>query len=137
MVYIIDEGSVFDAPIERIWKYLQSDNHRHPSLKLIGRDVSGNSVTITAERLVMGKPTKVKIKNTLYPPFGIVQEHLEGPTAGSRAFLYYLPKGDKTGVTIVGDFTISGLDEKMVRDTVLAQMQIVFDEDNANIKQMK
>ncbi len=137
MVYLLDEGSIFDASVEKVWKYLSSDEHRHPSLKLISRDVSGNSVTITAERTIMGKPVRVKIKNTLYPPFGMVQEHVEGPTAGSRAFLYYIPKGDKTGVTIVGDFKIAGLDDKAIRETVLSMMQITFDEDNANLKQVK
>ena len=85
----------------------------------------------------MGKQVKVKIRNTIFPPVGYVSEHVEGPTAGSKAFAYYTPKGDKTGITVVGDFTIAGLDEKAVRDAVLAQMQAVFDEDNANLKRMK
>jgi monoamine oxidase len=80
---------------------------------------------------------RTKIKNTLYPPFGYVQEHLEGPTAGSKAFLYYTPKGDKTAVTVVGNFVISGMDEKETRNAVLAQLQVTFDEDNANLKNTK
>ena len=135
MVYILDEGSVFDAPIDKIWKYLPSDNHRHNSLKLISREmVNDNAVVITAERNIMGKMVRTKIKNTLYPPFGFVQEHLEGPTAGSKAFIYYVPKGNKTAITIVGDFVLSGMDEKTTRDAVMAQLQVVFDEDNANLK---
>jgi len=135
MVYILDEGSVFDAPIDKIWKYLPSDNHRHNSLKLISREmVNNNAVVITAERNIMGKMVRTKIKNTLYPPFGFVQEHLEGPTAGSKAFIYYVPKGNKTAITIVGDFVLSGMDEKTTRDAVMAQLQVVFDEDNANLK---
>jgi hypothetical protein len=137
MVYILDEGSVFDAPVEKIWKYLPSDEHRHNSLKLISREVNSNAVVITAERNIMGKMVRTKIKNTLYPPFGFVQEHLEGPTAGSRAFVYYVPKGNKTGITIVGDFVLSGMDEKTTRDAVMAQLQVVFDEDNANLKKTK
>lgn len=137
MVYLIDEGSAFDAPIEKVWKYLSSEDHRHPSFKNVGREVTGNVVVITSERPFMGRSVKVKIKNTLYPPLGYVSEHIEGPTTGSRAFLYYTPKGDKTGVTIVGDFVISGLDEKATRDVIMAQMQVVFDEDNANLKRMK
>lgn len=137
MVYLIDEGSVFDGPIEKVWKYLQSEEHRHPSVKMISRDVNGNAVTITSERTFMGKVVKGRIKNTLYPPFGFVQEHLEGPSAGSKAFLYYTPKGDKTGITIVGDFIIKGLDEKVTHDAIMAQLQITFDEDNANLKKMK
>ena len=137
MVHLLDEGSVFDASIEKVWKYLSSEAHNHPSFKNVGREVSGNTVTISSERIIMGKPAKVKIRNTLYPPVGYVSEHLEGPTAGSRAFLYYIPKGEKTGVTVVGDFVIAGLDETATRDAVLAQMQITFDEDNANLKRMK
>ena len=134
---MIDEGSVFDAPIEKIWKYMSSEDHKHPSFKNVVRELTGNTVVITSERTFMGKPVKVKIKHTLYPPFGYVSEHIEGPTAGSRSFLYYTPKGNKTGVTIVGDFMISGLDEKATRDAVLAQMQVTFDEDNTNLKRMK
>ena len=137
MVYLIDEGSVFDAPIEKIWRYLSSEAHNHPSFRSVHREASGNTVTITSERTFMGKTVTVKIKHTLYPPVGYVSEHLEGPMAGSRSFLYYIPKGDKTAVTIVGDFIIGGLDEETTRDTVLAQMQTTFDEDNANLKRMK
>ena len=138
MVYILDEGSVFDAPIDKIWKYLPSDNHRHNSMKMISREMtSSNTVVITAERNIMGKTARTKIQNTLYPPFGFVQEHLEGPTAGSKAFVYYTPKGTKTGITIVGDFVLSGMDEKTTRDAIMAGFQVTFDEDNANLKNLK
>jgi hypothetical protein len=137
MVYLIDEGSVFDAPLEAIWKYLQSEQHRHPSVTYLGREVTGNTAVITAERNVGGKIVKTKIKNTLYPPIGMVQEHLEGPTAGSRAFLFYIPKGDKTGVTVIGDFRLEGADEQRTKDAVMAQLQLTFDEDNAILKKTK
>ena len=55
MVYVLDEGSVFDAPIDKVWKYLPSDDHRHNSLKLLGREMANsNTVIITAERNIMG-----------------------------------------------------------------------------------
>ncbi len=137
MVYVIDEGAMFDAPLDKIWKYLQSENHRHPSVKVLNREVIGNVVILTSERNIMGKLTQVKIKNTLYPPFGMVQEHLEGPMQGSRAFQYYIPQGEKTGVTVVGDYTIPGVDEQTIRQIVLQNAQTVFDEDNSNLKTMK
>jgi hypothetical protein len=138
MVYILDEGSVFDAPIDRLWKYLPSDEHRHNSQKLISREmVNSNTVVITSERNFMGKMVRTKVKNSLYPPFGFVQEHLEGPTAGSKAFVYYIPKGNKTGITIVGEFVLSGMDEKATKDALMAQFQVSFDEDNANLKNTK
>ena len=60
MVYLIDEGSVFDAPIEKIWKYLPYENHRHPSFKNVGREVSGNVVIKSSERTFMGKSVKAR-----------------------------------------------------------------------------
>jgi hypothetical protein len=137
MVFILDEGSVFDAPIEKIWKYLQSLDHKHPSIKTLNREMSSNSVILTSERNIQGKTVVVKVRNTLYQPFGIVQEYLEGPMKGSRAFLYYTPKGDRTGVTIVGDYIMSGVDDETIRNVVGVQAQTVFDEDNINLKQMK
>ncbi len=138
MVYIFDEGSAFDAPIDKVWAYLKSDGHRHDSLKMLSREMEGsNAVVITAERNLMGKTVRSKIRNILYPPFGFVQEHLEGPTAGSRAFVYYVPKGNKTGVSVVGDYVVSGADEKTTKDAIMAQLQVSFDEDNANLKNMK
>jgi hypothetical protein len=103
-------------------------------MKLLSRELTGNAVVITGERNIMGKLVRTKITNTLYPPFGFVQEHLEGPTAGSRAFVYYVPKGNKTAITVVGDFRLEGADEQRTKDAVLAQLQVSFDEDNANLK---
>jgi len=137
MVFILDDGSEFDAPLEKVWNYLRSDEHRHPSAKVISREVTGNVVVLTSERTVRGNLVKVKMRNALYPPIGFLQEYLEGPVAGSRAFVYYTPKGDKTGITIVGDFTIAGLDEKAVKDTLMTMLQTSFDEDNENLKKAK
>ena len=137
MVFILDEGAVFDASVDKIWKFLQSQDHKHASIKTLNREVSGNSVTLTSERNVMGKTVTFKVRNTLYPPFGIVHEYLEGPLRGSRAFLFYIPKGDKTGVCVVGDYVMEGSDDETIRNVVAVQAQRVFDEDNANLREMK
>jgi len=134
MVYILDEGSTFDAPLEKIWKYMGSEQHHHPSIKMLNRELSGGSVILTSERNILGKTVRVKIRNTIYQPFGYVQEHLEGPLAGSRAFVYYIPKGDRTGITVVGEYVMPGADEQTIRQAVLGQAQTSFDEDNANLK---
>jgi hypothetical protein len=135
MVFISDEGSVFDAPLDKVWKYLSSDQHRHGGMKMINREVNGNVVTLTSERNFMGQTVHTKVRNTLYPPIGFVQEVLEGPLEGSRAFILYLPKGDKTGITVVGEYNVKGLEgDQATRDAVLASSQVSFDEDNANIK---
>lgn len=126
---------MFDAPIDKIWKYRSSDVHQHPSVKLISREIKGNAVEMVQERNV-GKPMRIKVRNIMYPPFGMVQEFLEGPMTGSRAFQYFIPKGDKTGVTVVGDYLIEGLDDAKVKEIVLNQNQALFDEDNDNLKKI-
>jgi hypothetical protein len=96
MVDVI-EGSVFDMPIDKIWEYLRSEEHRHPSVKMIGREMDGNTVILTSERSIRGTTARVKIRSTLFPPFGMVQEYLEGPLAGSRAFQFLRAQGRPDG----------------------------------------
>jgi len=43
----------------------------------------------------------IKIKSTPILPLGRTLEYLEGPLAGSRVISYYVPMGNKTGVTVV------------------------------------
>ena len=138
MVYILDEGSVFDVPLESLWEYLPSDAHKHPSMNLISREVQGNVVTVTSERNVDGKMVRSKLKITLYPPLGLVQEYIEGPGAGSRAFTHYAPKGGKTVITVVGDFKIAGMsDEEGTKKAVMQMLELSFNEDADTLKKMK
>ena len=97
MVFILDEGSVFELSFDKLWEYLPSEKHAHPVAKLISREISGNVLTITSDREINGKTVRTKLRMTMFPPLGVAQEYLEGPAAGSKAFLYYYPKGNKTG----------------------------------------
>lgn len=135
LVYILDEGSVFDAPLDKIMKYRSSEGHQHPSVKLVSREIRGDVIEMVQERN-MGKPMRIKVRNTMYPPFGMVQEFLEGPMAGSTAFQFFIPRGDKTGVTVVGDYLIEGENDARVKEIIIEQNQTLFDEDNYNLKKM-
>ena len=92
LVYILDEGSVFEAPLGRMWIYIQSDyKHDYKAIKTIGFEMQGENVALIANEVTVdGKASRNKTKMTMYPPFGIVQEYLEGPMAGNKAFQYYL-----------------------------------------------
>jgi hypothetical protein len=139
MVYILDEGSEFDAPIDRIWKYLQSDEeHEHRAIKPLRVEMQGENTLIIENEVNLENlpPVRNKIKMTLFPPFGFVQEYLEGPMTGSKSFQYYTPKGNKTGVTVVGDFVGTGLDEDSIRRTTLQVLDLAFNEDNENLKKL-
>ena len=136
MVYIVDEGSEFDMPLEKLWEYLPSESHKH-SAKVISRELQGNALTLTTERDIDGKAVRSKLRITMYPPLGVAQEHLEGPTAGSKVFTYYTRKGDKTSVTVVGDYKMAGANDEGTRKAVMQMLGWSFDEDVANIKSMK
>jgi hypothetical protein len=136
MVYIIDEGSEFDVPLEKLWEYLPSESHKH-SAKVISRELQGNVLTLTSERDVDGKAVRSKLRITMYPPLGVAQEHLEGPTAGSRVFAYYTRKGNKTSITVVGDYKMAGADDEGTRKAVMQMLERSFNEDVATLKGMK
>ena len=136
MVHIVDEGSEFDMPLEMLWEYLPSESHKH-SAKVISREVQGNVITLTSERDVDGKAVRSKLRMTMYPPLGVAQEHLEGPTAGSKVFSFYTRKGNKTAITVVGEYKITGASDEDTRRAVMGMLQGSFDEDVANLKSMK
>src|SRR5579863_2197679 len=117
MVHIVDEGSEIDLPLEKLWEYLPSDSHKH-SAKVISRELQGNVLTLTSERDVDGKAVRSKLRITMYPPLGVAQEHLEGPTTGSKVFTFYTRKGNKTGITVVGDYQMAGANDEVTRKAV-------------------
>ena len=56
--------------------------------------------------------------------------------AGSRSFQFYTPKGNETGVTVVGEFVAKGVPEVALKGAVLAFLGTVFDEDQKNLSRM-
>ena len=136
MVYIFDEGSEFDMPLEKLWEYLPSESHKH-SAKVISRELQGNVLTLTSERAVDGKAVRSKLRITMYPPLGVAQEHLEGPTAGSKVFSFYTRKGKKTAITVVGEYKMAGASDEAAKKAVMQMLEGSFNEDVANLKAMK
>src|SRR5580698_9740282 len=103
MVFINDEGSEFDAALDKVWKLNMSEGeHNHPSLKNSTSEMEGEHPILTYEtQMPDGSWAKSKVRLTLFPPVGVAFENLEGPLAGSKSFQFYTPKGSKTGVTTV------------------------------------
>lgn len=138
MVFVVDDG-VFDAPIDRIWKYLQSpEDHQHTSIPQTEvLEQKGNKVKIRQTIVTpQGKEEAVQ-QMTLDPPFGLRIETLEGSQKGSKNVHTYVPMGDKTKVIVAGDFHVKGLDEIATRKAILDYLAMVFDEDNRNLQKMK
>src|SRR5438309_7340762 len=107
MVFIKDEGSVFDAPIDVMWKYIQSPAHgqAHRSIRNRQTQPAGENTQLASmERNVGGTWVKVVNRLTILPPLGIAFEALEGPFAGSKFVYIYTPLGAKTGIAVYGEY---------------------------------
>ncbi len=137
MVHVRDEG-VFDAPLDKIWKYVQDgEAHEHRAIRSQRlKEQKGNRFTFEREMLNPdGKTTHWETwHTTMNPPKGLESEVENGPMKGSRFSNNYTPLGNKTKVEVAGDFHIQGLDDEATRKSVLEFFAMVFDEDNANLK---
>jgi hypothetical protein len=140
MVFVIDEGSVFDAPLERIWRLNRSPfEHRHQSMKnfRVERTADPSTFLATWEIEAKGSTFDVKAKFVYFPPLGFAMDYLEGPLAGSKEFQYYTPMGDKTGITCVGEFRAPGFSDEQLKVAVMDSYEKVFREDQDNLARMK
>jgi hypothetical protein len=137
MVYVRDDG-VFEASIDKVWKYLQSPEiHRHDSiLSQTVMDQEGNTLKIRAEvKGPQGKEEQMW-RMTVDPPFGFELEVLSGSQKGSTNTHTYVPMGDKTKVIVVGNFNVEGLDDDATKRAMLDYFAKVFEEDNQAIQRL-
>ena len=138
MVHIKDDG-VFDAPVDKIWRFLQDDNHHHKSIKSSKvTEQTQSSMTMQAERVNADGSTYMEtIKFNFSPPKAFTMEWIDGPMKGSKNTHTYTSMGNKTKVEVEGEFVAKGMDEKALRSAVLATLAEVFDEDNTQLKSFK
>ncbi|MCI4319066.1 MAG: hypothetical protein L3K23_02900 [Thermoplasmata archaeon] len=66
---------------------------------------------------------------TSFHPVGVAYDVLEGPFAGSRFFLYYTPRGQRTGVTVAGEFVSPTLPSGELEKAVDAFLATEFRQD--------
>ena len=143
MVHIRDEGSVFDASIEKLWKYIGDDSpgtHVHRAIKASKvLEAKGNVVVQEMQFLnADGKDTHWETwRLTMNPPRGYTVEAIAGPTKGTRFSQTYTPMGDKTRVDVEGDWVMPGADDATIKKMTLAFLGEAFNEDNAALKKYK
>jgi hypothetical protein len=141
MVFIADWGSSFDAPVETVWKYLQADQDHGPSHKgrrnFERKSVSDNVVLLNWEQEMDGKWVRMSNRLTFHPPVGFFVEPLEGPMAGSKFFNYYVPKGEKTEVVVVGEWNSKTIPAAQLEKAVWANLEKVYSEDVAGLKDFR
>ena len=139
MVFVRDEGSVYNAPLEEVWRFLSSgpihsEAHRHRKAQRTA--LPGNAGEYTWEQDFEGKPEMFTMRWTSFPLFGIAYDVVLGPFAGSKFFVYYRPRGTKTRVTIVGDFVSPTIPAARVEPAILGFFAREFEEDSVAIAAM-
>jgi hypothetical protein len=140
MVRINDqEGSKFDAPLDVVWKYLQSQDahgnaHRNSRNRAM-KPLSETSFVVSWEQNVNGSWVKVANKITVFPPLGMAAEAIEGPMMGSKMFTVYTPHGPKTEVTVYGDMNSSAVPAAQLEAMVRGAWEMAFNEDSAGIRE--
>ncbi len=138
MVFVRDEGSVFDAPLEVVWDFFgsgpeHSRAHRHRN---VARErLSERSGSYTWEQDFRGAPTCFDMRWTSFPPVGLGYDVVGGPFVGSTFFLYYTPQGDRTGVAVVGEFVSPTLPASEVAAAVDEFFSLEFAQDSAAIRE--
>jgi hypothetical protein len=140
MVRITDEeGSLFEAPVETVWKYLQSSEahggaHRNSRNREM-KPLSENSFVVSWEQNMNGAWVKVANRITLFPPLGMAAEAVEGPLTGSKMFTVYTPRGLKTEVAVFGDMRSTAVPPGQLEPLVRAAWEMAFNEDATGIRE--
>ena len=103
MVFVADEGSMFDAPIELLWKYIFSSEAHDASHTTTRRPrfekVSEVTFLYGSERLLRGQWGPDRLRISMFPPISIDTEWLEGVLAGSKLVYVYAPGATGPGST--------------------------------------
>jgi hypothetical protein len=137
MVFVRDDGSEFDAPLDEVWEFVGSgDEHSHAHHHQDWRRErgEGNSGTYSWEQEFAGRPMRFTMHWVSYHPLGVAYDVPEGPFAGSRFFLYYVPRGPRTGVSVVGEFLSSTIPADRLEAEVLRFFAVEFDQDQAALR---
>lgn len=137
MVFVRDEGSVYDAPRDVIVSFFSSgqahsEAHRHRAVQR--ERLAANVGRYSWEQDFLGKPARFVMRWTSFAPVGFGYEVLEGPFAGSKFFLYYTPMEERTGVSVVGEFTSPTIPKKEVAAAVDHFFTTEFEQDHAAIR---
>ncbi len=139
MVFIADWGSVFDAPVDVVWTFLRSDidhGNSHKGRRNLERQkVNDNTILLSWEHEVDGTWVRFANRLTFHEPIGFFVETVEGPMAGSKFFNYYVPKGDRTEVVVVGEWASPTIPPAQLEEAVWAILEKVYMEDSASLKE--
>jgi hypothetical protein len=104
-VYFEDTGSIYDAPIDILWDFMNDDEfhpeaHRGSLRNLKWKKINEITSEANCEVVRGGRWVKMKARITTVPPLVRVDEEFEGAYAGLKMVFLYTPEGNKTGVDV-------------------------------------
>lgn len=109
MVFVKDEGSEFDAPIDFVWKYIYGDQAHDAAHKSTRNPKFGKVSDVTflygSERYLRGTWAADQLRISTFPPVAVVTEWIAGVLEGSKFVYLYTPAGLKTRIDVYGEFT--------------------------------
>jgi hypothetical protein len=140
VILLRDEGSVLDASLDEVWAFVSSRDphaaaHHHRAVRR-EREVE-NTGSYSWEQEFEGQPVRFTMRWSSFHPLGIAYEVLEGPFAGSKFFLYYVPQGDRTGVDLVGTFTSPTIPDHRLEESVRRFFAVEFEQDQAGLTEWR
>lgn len=106
MTYFEERGSVYDAPLDTVWEFIQDDEEFHPKAHRATlrnwRDRKLSDVTrlVRYQQVEDGRWRQFVARLTEIRPAVRILESLEGPFAGSTTVHFYRPRGNKTVVDV-------------------------------------
>jgi hypothetical protein len=138
MVYVKDEGSEFEAPIDFVWKYIFGgeghDSAHTTTRKPKFEKVSDVTIIYASERYLRGKWAPDRMRISMFPPVSVVTEWLEGALAGSKLTYVYSPRGERTGIDVYGEFTSQTLKPSEVEAAAREFLESEFNADAPAIR---
>jgi hypothetical protein len=96
--------------------------------------VNKNTTIQSWQTAIDNQITKNKMQFTTYHPLGVAVEVLEGHLKGSKAFVYFIPNKETTGVTVVGHFKSATLSDDQLRQEVSSMVGNSFNKENVYLK---
>ncbi len=137
MVFVRDEGSVYEAPLDVVWEFFESGpehSEAHGHREVRREKLSERSGSYAWVQEFQGQSTRFTMRWTSFRPVGLGYDVLEGPFAGSRFFLVYTPLGERTGVAVIGEFVSPTIPPSEIAQAVDSFFTTEFAQDHEAIR---
>ena len=140
MVYVQDEGSLFDAPIEVVWEYLL-EGKAHDGVHKATRNgkfepLTHSTFLYSSERNLNGIWEPESMRISVFQPVAIASVFLQGPLEGSKMVYVYKPRGKKTQIDVYGEFQSLSIPPDQVEGVAQQMLDTEFAEDAPAIRRL-